>query len=176
LCNISDEIKRDDLLLDLVKRRYDSEVQRINDLDSKANNMTGYVSIVISLLIGTGTFGVLGKLSIFVYYIPYFIGIILLAVSFLFSLSAIAIRKYPFVPKPETLIEVYLTKKSRVVTRKVLATMAAAVTNIREQNEDKALKITFSWGFLIAGLVAILIFALVLALSNNVICPVKVGG
>ena len=171
----SDDTVRDDLILDLIKRRYDSELQRINDLDSKANNMTGYVSIVISLLIGTGTFGVFGKLSISIYYIPYIIGIILLAVSFLFSLSAIAIRNYNFVPNPQFLIDNYLTRKSRFVTRKVMATMSSAISEIGEQNEDKALKITFGWGFLIAGLIAIMIFALIIALSSNTIYLAKAG-
>jgi hypothetical protein len=176
LCSVSDDTKRDDLILNLTMKRYDTELQRISDLDSKANNMTGYVSIVISLLVGTGTFGVLGKLSISTYYVPYFIGLVLLAVSFLFALSAIAIRKYEFVPKPETLIDEYLTEKSRVVTRKVLATIVAAVTEIREKNEDKALKIRFSWGFLIAGLIGIIMFTFILALNGNIVCPPKVSG
>jgi len=175
MASCSDDTKRDDLIFDLIKRRYDSEVQRINDLDGKAHNMTGYVSIVISLLIGTGTLGVFGKLSVSMYYIPYFVGIILLVVSFLFSLSAIAIRTYNFVPKPQFLIDNYLARKSRFVTRKVMSTMSSAVSEIAEKNEDKALKITLCWGFLIAGLVAIMVFSIILALSNNVLCHAKVG-
>jgi hypothetical protein len=160
-----------DTILDLTRGRYNSELERINDLDGKANNMTGYVSVVIGLLIGTGTFGVLGKITAFVYYVPYLIGIVLLAVSFLFSLSAIAIREYDFVPNVEVLRDNYSNKSDKFVKRKVIATMVTAVNTMKQQNDDKANKITFSWGFLIAGLGAVIIFVFILALSGNIMCP-----
>lgn len=175
MANNPDDV-RNNLLLDLVKRRYDSEVQRIRDLDSKANNMTGYVSIAISLLIGTGTFGVVGKISNSTYYIPYVIGLILLTVSFLFALSAIAIRKYRFVPRPETLIKKYLKESPRVITLSMLASMSDAVTRIIKKNEDKALKITLSWAFLLAGIGSMMIFVFVLLLTNTITAAPEVGG
>jgi hypothetical protein len=168
LANNPDDI-RNSLLLDLVKSRYDDEVQRIRDLDSKANNMTGYVSIVISLFIGAGTFGVLGGLPSFTYYIiPYLIGLLLLTVSFLFALSAIAIRRYKFVPRPETLIRNYLNKSPRIITLTMLANLSDAVTQISEMNEVKALKIIFSWAFLLAGIGSIIIFVFMLALNETI--------
>jgi hypothetical protein len=172
----ADDTKRDELILDLVKRRYDSELQRINDLDGKANNMTGFVSVVITLLIGTGTFGVLGKIANLEYYIPYFIGIELLIISFLYSLSAIRIRRWEYVPKAETLTTQYLTLHPRVVTRKVLVTMAESIASMKQQNEQKANGINMGWYFLIAGLAFIVLFTIVLALGGYLVCPVKGTG
>ncbi len=48
--------QRDVLIFELIKRRLDNEWRRINDLDSKANNLVGFVSVVISLLLGAGNF------------------------------------------------------------------------------------------------------------------------
>jgi hypothetical protein len=38
------------LFLDLTKRRYDGELQRLKDLDGKANNMAGSLSVVIGAI------------------------------------------------------------------------------------------------------------------------------
>ena len=49
------DIKRDDLIFDLIKRRFDSETDRLNNLDSKASSLVGFVSIVVSLVLGGGS-------------------------------------------------------------------------------------------------------------------------
>ena len=40
------------LIFDLIKRRFGGEIYRANELDSKAGNMAGFVSVVIGLLLG----------------------------------------------------------------------------------------------------------------------------
>lgn len=66
---------KEELLLDIVKRRYDAELQRTKDLDTKAGNLIGYVTIVTGLIVGLGTFSILEKLSFPQYYIPYLLGV-----------------------------------------------------------------------------------------------------
>jgi hypothetical protein len=46
------EIKRDDLIFDLIKRRFDAERDTSNNLDSKASSLIGFVSIVVGLVLG----------------------------------------------------------------------------------------------------------------------------
>lgn len=49
------EIKRYEFMFDLVKRRYDSETTRSRDIDGKAHNSVGYVSVIVGLLLGSGS-------------------------------------------------------------------------------------------------------------------------
>ena len=41
--------KRDELIFDLIKRRFDNEWQRVDALDTKAGTLIGFISIVVSL-------------------------------------------------------------------------------------------------------------------------------
>ena len=81
-----DNLKRDTLLFDVIKRRYDAEWDKIAGLDSKANNFIGFISVVTGL---------------------YFFGTGLLLVSIGFALSAIKIRRWHAVPNVETLLNKY---------------------------------------------------------------------
>ena len=47
--------KRDELIFDLIKRRFDGEIDRANKLDSKAGSMVGFVSVVVGLTLGGGS-------------------------------------------------------------------------------------------------------------------------
>jgi hypothetical protein len=41
--------------LSSVNRRYDSELARSRDLDGKAHNSVGYISVIVGLLLGSGS-------------------------------------------------------------------------------------------------------------------------
>ncbi|MGA9153159.1 MAG: hypothetical protein WBZ36_21485 [Candidatus Nitrosopolaris sp.] len=103
-----DNLKRDTLLFDLIKRRYDAEWDRIAGLDSKANNFIGFISVVTGLLLGSSTF-TFSKLSCTYpsLTVLYFLGTGLLLVSIGFALSAIKIRRWHAVPNVETLLNKY---------------------------------------------------------------------
>jgi hypothetical protein len=97
-----DNLKRDTLLFDLIKRRYDAEWDRIAGLDSKANNFIGFVSVVTGLLLGSSTFTFSKLLSYPSLTVLYFFGTGLLLVSIGFALSAIKIRRWHAVPETTT--------------------------------------------------------------------------
>ena len=84
--NRSDIEDKRKLLLDLVRKRYDIELQSSKDLDNKAGNLIGYVTIVTSIIVGLGASSILGKLSEPVYSIPYLVGIASLLFSIILSL------------------------------------------------------------------------------------------
>ncbi len=167
--NYNIDKNKDELIFDLIKRRYDDELERIKSLDTKAGNLIGYISIVTSLLIGAGTFNILGKLSKPEYYSPYFVAIGLLLVSFIFSLNALKIRKWKVVPATERLIKEYMKPKYdyEAVVSKVLGTMADAVNEIEQKNEMKAVKIGLSWYFLIGGLVAMATYVAIFTATGH---------
>ena len=63
--------KKDELIFEILKRRYDSAIQRRHFLDDKASNLIGYITIItgIIIIIGLGTFGILEKITNEVVYI-----------------------------------------------------------------------------------------------------------
>ncbi len=77
---------RDDLVFELIKRRWDSISQHTSTLDTKAASLIGFVSIVVGLLVGGGTFEVSEIASLYFLYIPYFASIAFLLSSIIFGL------------------------------------------------------------------------------------------
>jgi hypothetical protein len=159
-------IKRDELLFDLVKRRYDSEWDRIKDLDDKANNFIGFVSVIIGLLLGSGTFNLTNASLHSLLSIPYFLGIGTLLVSVIFSLRAIKIRKWPAVPNVKTLLDNYGYEPYDKILVTTRDTMADTTLKIERQNNSKTVLITQSWYLLISGLVIIFIFIIIFTASG----------
>ncbi|MGC2428715.1 MAG: hypothetical protein WA421_16900, partial [Nitrososphaeraceae archaeon] len=147
------EEKRDELIFNLIKQRYDSEQERIKDLDTKANNLIGFTSIVISLLLGTGTFQLLKLLlnnpNIA---LPYFIGVGILLGSIIFALGGVKIRKYPVVPDAYTLLSKYTDRSYKEVLKRNAGQMTNAVEKAKRYSDRKAQFIQFSWFFVIMGL------------------------
>lgn len=166
----SDEIKKGQIAFDLLKRRYDDEMGRIKDLDGKAGSQIGFISIVLSIVIGLGTLQLFDKLSKPQFYLPYFIGIGLLLLSFLFSLCAIMIAKWPVVPAVEAILrEGFYSHPitSRNLVRRISEAMADAIKEIEIKNDGKAFKILIGWWLLIAGLISIVLFAIIFMTSSG---------
>src|SRR5215203_597604 len=86
--------KKIDLLFDLAKMKYSEELERTNALENKANTIIGFISIVISLLIGFGAISIVTKLEKVEYSIPYFIGVGFLLLSIFSSLHVLRIREW----------------------------------------------------------------------------------
>jgi hypothetical protein len=110
--------KRDDLIFELIKRRIDSEGQRINSLDTKAGNLVGYVSVLVGLLLGGGSLlsgGAIFKTSSVLlssnHIVPfiYFVGVAFLLVSIDCSLTALKVRRWIAVPNVHVLISDYIS-------------------------------------------------------------------
>src|SRR5688572_27343959 len=122
--------KRDELIFDLIKRRYDSELTRLAALDSKAGGLIGFVSIVIGLLVAVGTIELPGQLSRFEYSLLYFAGTGFMLLSIILSLYAIKIRKWNFAPNVFALGRKYFDIPYRLALRKNAIAMVQATVRI----------------------------------------------
>jgi hypothetical protein len=152
------DIKRDDLIFDLIKRRFDSEIERRNNLDGKASNLIGFISIVVGLLLSTGTIEIATlklELSLLVFY---FVGIGLLLISIGLALCSFRVRSWIVVPNVQTLINKYTNVDFGEVLKRIAGEMAKAVIYSEKQNDDKAKLIEWSWYLLISGLTVMFIF------------------
>jgi Na+/phosphate symporter len=162
---------RDNLIFDLIKRRYDSEWQRINNLDGKANSLVGYISLVTGFLLGSATFAMSSALICRpVLSSVYFGGIGILIVSIVLALLATRVRKWPNVPNVKVLLESYTSEPYDVVLKTNAATMADAICDIEAQNNEKAMYINRCWYFLIGGLVLVLIFVILFTVTGAEPC------
>jgi hypothetical protein len=169
--NIEENDKRkDEIIFELVRKEYESQLQRRKDMDSKAGSLIGYVTVVTGIIIGLGTFSILEKLSKPEYYIPYFAGISLLLSSIVISLIATRVTSWGIAPDvkkiEEAMKEHVFTYRS--IIRRVAIDMVDAVINNHEQNQNKARWIVRSWYCLIAGLILIVIYAAIFTISGNV--------
>jgi hypothetical protein len=169
-----DERRRDEVVFDLIKRRYDSELARTDKLEGKGHNLIGYVSVVVGLLVGVGTFQILGKLTRPEYYIPYFLGIFLLLCSLIVALTAVKITQWNAVRDVKRLKEEYLKPKYlyETVISKMTGAMADAVKKMEEKNKTKAVRIEWSWYILVAGLVSVVAYVVIFTST----CHTTTGG
>jgi len=170
-----EETRRDELVFDLIKRRYDSELDRIKTLDNKAGSLIGLVSVVIGLLVGVGTFTILDKLSKSGFSVLFFIGLGFLLLSIIMCLAVIKVRKFKFVPNAMNLKNNYLKSRYRSVIRSNLGTMAKTIDEMEKTNNNKGKLIDWSWYFLVIGLALILIFVIVFTATGTISKPVSIN-
>ncbi len=162
----------DVLILTLIQRRLDGEWQRHRDLDTKANNMIGFISVAVSLLLGTGTIsfiniGILDpyKASFF------FVGTGLLIGSIILGLLAYKIRKLPEVPDVQHFIDKYKGEPHLTIVRAITLAMAEAVKQMKGKLDSKANFIDVGWYLLIAGLILVFIFVIIVVTSGVQVQP-----
>lgn len=160
---------RDNLIFELIKRRYDSEIARTNNLDGKANNLIGFTTIVVGLLLGAGSFNISTLASANNLLVFYFVGIGALLLTVGLSLTAHKVRSWIVVPNVQTLIGKYATKEYSEVLQRNAGEMAKAVVYSEINNNNKARLIGWSWYSLISGLSVMFIFMLVYTLSKLVV-------
>jgi hypothetical protein len=155
----SDEEKqRDDLIFDLIKRRYDGEVEKINNLDNKAGSLIGLTGVIIGFLLGASTIAPSKFLMDNILSIAYFVGIGILLTSIGFALWSVRIRKWTMVPDVAVLLRKYTNSLYSDVLQRNAVEMAKAVEKAEVQNEQKAKLIEISWYLLISGLTLVFIF------------------
>ena len=164
----SEEFKKGEIALDLIKRRYDSETARINDLDGKAGTQIGFISVVLSLVIGAGTFQLLDKLTLPQFFFPYFIGVGLLLTSFVYSLLAVKVREWIMAPKTDIVLKEGFNPPYSAwsVMRKSAQSLHDSVEDMKMKNNEKGRNIAKSWRFLLAGLAVIILYVMVVVLSG----------
>ncbi|HEX6294533.1 MAG TPA: hypothetical protein VFZ46_05210 [Nitrososphaeraceae archaeon] len=153
-------IKRDEFIFELIRKRMDDEFERINNLDNKANNIIGFTSLIVGILVGIGTLEIFSKTELYYSFI-YLIGIGMLLTSILYSLWAFKVRKWTVVPKVQTLIAKYTTLEYEEVLKRNAGEMAKAVLILEKNNDEKARFLILSWYSLISGLSILFIFIIV---------------
>ena len=162
------EKDRDDLIFKLIQKRFDNEWQRLKDLDNKASNMIGFVSIAVGILLGAGTISFTNILQISpIASIFFFLGTGLLIGSIIFSLMGFKIRGWDDVPNVGYLIEKYTSKSYREVLRRVAGEMKKVIVEMEIKLNDKAKSIDIAWHFLISGFLFVFIFVIILVISNS---------
>ena len=162
------------MILEFIKRRYEAEIEKITNLDGKANNLIGFVAVVVGLIVGGGAF----KISIISAHIelwsPFFGGITLLLLSIFFGLFSSRIRNWAEAPDFNTLFTV-LTNPDQydpaeynyqnLLKANAQAMIYATTYNV-SRNKQKISHLDKSWRFLIFGLVLVGIFLAIFAFSG----------
>ncbi len=167
MVEINKEQERDLLIFNLIQRRLDGEWQRLRDLDSKASNMIGFVSVAVSLLLGTGTISFMNvgtldpNLASF-----FFVGTGLLIGSIILGMVGYKVREWTDVPDVRHLIDEYKDKPYGKVLQKNAGTMAKVVEELEDKLNDKARFIDIAWYLLIAGLILVFIFVIIVLTSG----------
>jgi hypothetical protein len=162
---------RDDLILELVKRRYDGVLQNASALDTKAATLVGFVSVVVGLIVGGGTFDVSVIAGSILLYVPYFTSIVILLASIFFGLQAYREkRNYPIVPDVRALLSKYTRENVSYsqVLRSTAGTMDYYIEVIERSNEQKAHDINKSWYLLLIGLVSVLVLLVFFTFTEQV--------
>lgn len=159
--------ERDELIFDLVKRRYDAEIERWDGLDSKAGSLIGFFSIVTSLTLAAGSFNLQSVLSDSQILAGFFFGIAMLIISIVFSLMCFRIRVATFVPNTAKLLSKY--GKGNVTYRETLRTicgqMSEAVVKLEITNNNKGKWIRYSWTLFVVALGYLFILLIVFTLT-----------
>jgi hypothetical protein len=146
--------QRDELIFDLVKRRYDGELERWDGLDTKAGSLIGFFSIVTSLTLAAGSFNLQGVLDDQYILAGFFIGVGLLIISIAFSLICFRIRETIFIPDTNSLVSKYAmgSVSYRETLRVTCGEMSDAVIRLENVNNDKAKWIRYSWSLFVISL------------------------
>lgn len=96
--------ERDRLIFDLIKGRLDEEYRRGSDLEGKANNMIGFVAILVGLLVAVTATRTAAPALFSILDIVYFGGISSLILCIFLALFGIRIQKRTFAPDVKLLI------------------------------------------------------------------------
>lgn len=151
--------KRDNLIFDLIQKRLDDEIQRTNNLDTKAGNLVGFVSVLVGLLLGAGSllsgaeiFKSSALLSNHTFAPIYFVGVAFLLISIGSSLYALKARRWMIIPNVQTLIDDFTVLPYKEVLQRIGGEMADTVSDMENQNNAKAKLIVLSWYLLTVGL------------------------
>ncbi len=158
-----DDVERDKLIFDLIKGRYDSELEKIDSLDAKAGSLAGFVSILTGLIFGSGSFQLEIITSSYFLSIAYFLGSAFLLGSIICAMHAYKIRNFQIVPDVDRLLKKYVNRPYLDVLQITGATMKEAVEDIEGKNSNKADYINAAWYLLLFGLTVIFIYLLLYA-------------
>jgi len=140
-------VKEIDTIYNAVVNRFDLEIDRKKELDSKATNLIGFVGITASLVTGFGgtylkmptikewdlsALFLLSPIISFVFVLAFFF------ISFIFVLRALQIKEFTYVPSAFNLIGAYANSEKETILRDLTDDYAIAIKDNKEENDTKA--------------------------------------
>ena len=151
-----------EIILNSVINRFDLEVERKKTLEEKANNLGGFVGVMLSLISGFGltyisapkfegwTWTYLLQTTTLVFFALVYVT---LFVSLALALKAIQIKKYTYVPDAFNLSGLYENSSSDIVCLALYDEYAIAIKTNTSENNAKAVCVKHSMYGLLAAFV-----------------------
>ena len=130
-----EERGRDKLIYEIVVDRFEQEWKRTNDLDSKANNVTGFAGLLATLSGGI-TAGITEILPQMNYKYLFVIPLIVFVLSSVFGLLAYWLTSYGAID-PNALIQEYGNRTETEVIRTVVPTISILTMENFQRNQRK---------------------------------------
>lgn len=152
---IDEEKQRDELIYEVIVDRYHQELQRTSDLDSKANNVTGFSGILITLIATIAAYLLKGH-----YPLLFLIPLIILIISAIFGLLAYRVKTYSAI-EPKEFIKEYYDKPKTKVLQDYTATIAQNTMDNHNVHEEKANLIKWAFIFLVLAISLFLVIAII---------------
>lgn len=161
---MSDIDKKYELVYQSMANRYRYEWESIDTIDSKINNIIGYVGIILTLEAGLGSLFIkntsFNNINPNFLYALFFSGIISLILSITCGLWAYYIKDWQIVPKPSTLIEECINNKDILpIYFGMSKAIANSITDMKKKKDDKANRLMGAFIFLIIGIIVNVLFA-----------------
>jgi hypothetical protein len=171
---VDDTEKREDLFFELAKRRYNEELERRRELDSKTGNLISHVTIITGVIIGLGTFSIAANISDLRQSIPYYSGISLLLGSIISSLTIAKARPYESTPSIDGLRELKADKErnNSAIIEALTEEMFDVVKINKRENDIKASRMNKSWWLLVAGLILLVGYTVVIGSQGMLVIPI----
>lgn len=162
---------RDDLIFELIKKRYDDEWERARAIDSKAGSFIGFVSIAVSFLLGTSSLGFFDSENLSPELVGFFIaGIGIMIFSIAKALIAWKVHEWNEVPNTATLISNYHSESYEKIITDIGGTMNNELSTMTPKINSKAKHLKGAWCLLIIGLGFVFVFisaSLIINLGNQ---------
>ncbi len=149
------EKQRDKLIYDIIVDRHAQELQRTNDLDSKANNVTGFSGVLATLIAAIS-----GYLPNAHYPLLFIIPLTLLIISAILGLFAYRVKIYSAI-EPIKFIDEYKNQSETNVLREYTATIAQNTMNNHKVHEEKANLIAWAFGLMVLAISLFFVFVII---------------
>lgn len=136
-----------EIVYDAVVRRFELEIDRKKELDNKANNLVGFIGIIMSLITGFSAVYIkvptikewnLDAFRLLSPIISLGIVFVFILASFLFVLRVIQIKQFTYVPHAFNLVGAYSDSEKEVVLRDLCDDYAIAIGDNHTVNDKKA--------------------------------------
>lgn len=164
-------VKEIETIYDVVSKRFEFEMDRAKDLDSKAYYLIGFVGIISTLITGFGsnylTLPIIEELSLNLLFllspiISFVVVLIFFFSAFIFGLQALQIKEYTIVPNAFNLIGAYANAEKQRILQDLTDDYAIAIDDNMEVSNKKANSIKNAVWCLFFALFALLFHAIFL--------------